>query len=71
MLLDLEPQKDGACSLACKLGAVTWTTGWRWATIDVRLDQEIGTKSSKVGDSFSATVVNAVVAQNGATAVPA
>ena len=39
MLLDLEPQKDGACSLACKLGAVTWTTGWRWATIDVRLDQ--------------------------------
>ena len=40
-------------------------------TIDVRLDQELGTKSSKVGDTFTATVVNAVVAQNGATVVPA
>jgi hypothetical protein len=40
-------------------------------TLDVKLDQEIGTKSSKVGDSFSATVTNAVVAQNGTTAVPA
>jgi hypothetical protein len=40
-------------------------------SLDVRLDQELGTKTSKVGDSFSATVVNAVVAQNGATVVPA
>ena len=40
-------------------------------TLDVKLDQEIGTKSSKVGDQFSATVVNAVVAQNGTTAIPA
>lgn len=40
-------------------------------SFDVRLDQEIGTKSSKVGDSFTATVVNAVMAQNGTTAVPA
>lgn len=40
-------------------------------TLDVRLDQEIGTKSSKVGDTFTATVTNPVVAQNGATAVPA
>jgi hypothetical protein len=40
-------------------------------TVDVKLDQEIGTKSSKVGDSFSATVTNAVVAQNGTTVVPA
>ena len=40
-------------------------------TLDVRLDQEIGTKSNKVGDAFTATVVNAVVAQNGQTAVPA
>jgi hypothetical protein len=40
-------------------------------TLDVRLDQEIGTKSSKVGDTFSATVINPIVAQNGATAVPA
>ncbi len=40
-------------------------------TIDVRLDQELGTKSSKVGDAFTATVVNPIVAQNGATVVPA
>ena len=39
--------------------------------LSVRLDQEIGTKASKVGDSFSATVENAVVASNGATVVPA
>lgn len=39
--------------------------------IDVTLDQEIGTKSSKVGDTFTATVVNAIVATNGATTVPA
>jgi hypothetical protein len=40
-------------------------------TLDVLLDQEIGTKSSKVGDTFSATVQNAVMATNGATVVPA
>lgn len=39
--------------------------------LDVRLDQEIGTKSSKVGETFTATVENPVVAANGATAVPA
>lgn len=41
------------------------------STFDVRLDQEIGTKSSKVGDTFTATVENAVVATNGETVVPA
>ncbi len=40
-------------------------------TIDVRLDQEIGTKVSKVGDTFAATVENAIVASGGGTAVPA
>ena len=40
-------------------------------SLDVRLDNEIGTKSSKVGDTFTATVTNAVTAQNGTTAVPA
>ena len=40
-------------------------------TLSVRLDQEIGTKTSKVGDAFTATVTTPVVAQNGATAVPA
>ena len=41
------------------------------STIEVTLDNEIGTKVSKVGDAFSATVQNAVVAQNGVTVVPA
>jgi hypothetical protein len=41
------------------------------STVTARLDNEIGTKVSKVGDSFSATVSEAVVAQNGATVVPA
>src|SRR5262245_6595071 len=40
-------------------------------SLDVRLDQEIGTKVSRVGDEFSATVENTVVAQNGSTVVPA
>jgi hypothetical protein len=40
-------------------------------TIEVRLDNEIGTKVSKVGDAFTATVENAIVAQNGTTMVPA
>lgn len=41
------------------------------ATLDVRLDQQLGTESSRVGDTFSATVSNAVIASNGSTAVPA
>jgi hypothetical protein len=40
-------------------------------TLDIRLDNEIGTKSSKVGDTFTGTVETAVVATNGETAVPA
>ena len=40
-------------------------------TLDVTLDQEIGTKVSKVGDTFSGTVSTAVVAANGETVVPA
>jgi hypothetical protein len=35
-----------------------------------RLNQSLGTSASKEGDQFTATVTNAVVAQNGATAVP-
>jgi hypothetical protein len=41
------------------------------ASLDIRLDQEIGTKVSKVGDTFSGTVENTVVAANGETVVPA
>ena len=39
--------------------------------MDVTLDQQLGTTSSHVGDGFSATVVNPLIAQNGRTAVPA
>jgi hypothetical protein len=39
--------------------------------LSVTLDQEIGTKSSKVGDTFTATVRDRVVATNGQTVVPA
>jgi hypothetical protein len=39
--------------------------------LSVTLDQEIGTKSSKVGDTFSATVRDRVVATNGQTVIPA
>ena len=39
--------------------------------MDVTLDQQLGTTTSHVGDAFSATVVNPLIAQNGRTAVPA
>ena len=39
--------------------------------LDVTLDQQLGTESSHTGDAFSATVANAIVAQNGSTTVPA
>jgi hypothetical protein len=41
------------------------------AVVTVSLDQAVGTKQSKVGDTFSATVVDAIVASNGQTVVPA
>ena len=40
-------------------------------TMTARLDQSLGTKSNKVGDQFTATTTEAVVAQNGQTVVPA
>jgi hypothetical protein len=39
--------------------------------ITAKLDQSLGAKTSHVGDNFTATVTNAVAAQNGATVVPA
>ena len=39
-------------------------------TMTARLDQSLGTKSSKVGDKFTATTTQPVVAQNGQTVVP-
>lgn len=39
--------------------------------MDLTLDRELGTQTSHVGDRFSATVVNPIIAQSGRTAVPA
>ena len=39
--------------------------------LTARLEQSLGTKSSKVGDKFTATTTKAVVAQNGQTVIPA
>ena len=39
--------------------------------LDLTLDQQLGTQTSHTGDMFSATVVNAVIAQNGRTTIPA
>ena len=41
------------------------------AVVNVTLDQPVGTKTSKVGDTFSATVVDPIMASNGQTVVPA
>src|SRR5688500_16722831 len=41
------------------------------SVVTVTLDQPVGTKTSKVGDTFSATVSDAIVASNGQTVVPA
>jgi hypothetical protein len=40
-------------------------------TMTAKLDQSLGTKSSKVGDQFTATTTQPVTAQNGQTVVPA
>lgn len=40
-------------------------------TIEASLDQALGTGQSKAGDAFTATVTNAVHAQNGTLVVPA
>jgi hypothetical protein len=40
------------------------------STMDVQLNQALSTESSKVGDAFTATVVNNVVASNGEIVVP-
>jgi len=40
------------------------------STMDLTLDQQLGTQSSHVGDRFSATVINPVIAQNGRTTIP-
>ena len=39
-------------------------------SMNARLNQSLGTSSSKEGDQFTATLTNAVMAQNGSTAIP-
>jgi hypothetical protein len=41
------------------------------STMELTLDQQLGTQSSHTGDTFSATVAQPVIAQNGRTTVPA
>jgi hypothetical protein len=74
-----------ALSAACATGGTTVTAGGEVAPVapvnsnwlpagtsmDARLNQSIGTSSSRSGDSFTATVVNPVYAQDGTTAIPA
>ena len=38
--------------------------------LDLTLDQQLGTQTSHTGDTFSASVVNPIIAQNGRMAVP-
>lgn len=40
-------------------------------TMTVKMNQTVGTATSKVGDRFTASVTTPVIAENGATAVPA
>ena len=70
----------GACSRAATVqsggdvGTVTPVNSNSLPTgsvVTVTLDQAVGTKTSKVGDTFSATVVDPIVASNGRTVVPA
>jgi hypothetical protein len=57
-----------------ELAPVTPPNG-RWipagTSMQVKLNQSLGTGSSRKGDSFTATVINPVYAQDGFTAVPA
>lgn len=61
-------ESAGDVATATPVSASSLPTG---AVINVTLDQAVGTKQSKVGDSFTATVTDAVVASNGQTVVPA
>lgn len=54
--------------VATPANARTLPTG---TMMDLTLDQQLGTQTSHTGDMFSATVVNAVIAQNGRTTIPA
>ena len=61
-------ESSGDVATATPVNANNLPTG---SVLTVTLDQQVGTKTSKVGDTFSATVVDPVVASNGQTVVPA
>jgi hypothetical protein len=61
-------QSSGDVAVPTPANSSTLPTG---SVINVTLDQQVGTKTSKVGDTFSATVVDPIVASNGQTVVPA
>ena len=61
-------ESSGDVAPATPVNANSLPTG---SVVTVSLDQPVGTKQSKVGDTFSATVVDPIVASNGQTVVPA
>jgi len=61
-------ESAGDVAAATPVSANSLPTG---SVVTVTLDQPVGTKTSKVGDTFSATVAEAIVAANGQTVVPA
>jgi hypothetical protein len=61
-------QSSGEVAVPTPVSANSLPTG---SVVNVTLDQQVGTKTSKVGDTFSATVTDAIVASNGQTVVPA
>lgn len=61
-------ESGGEVVAATPVNASSLPTG---SVVNVTLDQQVGTKASKVGDTFTATVTDAIVASNGQTVVPA
>ena len=61
-------ESGGEVVAATPVNASSLPTG---SVVNVTLDQQVGTKTSKVGDTFTATVTDAIVASNGQTVVPA
>ena len=61
-------ESSGDVAVPTPVSANSLPTG---SVVNVTLDQQVGTKTSKVGDTFSATVTDAIVASNGQTVVPA
>ena len=61
-------ESGGEVATATPVNASSLPTG---SVVTVTLDQPIGTKNSKVGDTFSATVSEAITTSSGQTVVPA